>query len=177
METQCFLWGGNWVFCAESAGRVLTGPAFVCRRRVLFCCRTCRICPQPSGPYYDQLPSKLCRQCESVAHICRSGVDSVRILLYLNLRTLHAVCLLVQTRCSRSSLTLLSCCCNDGSVTRTVASLTADQSQSFIFPVLGLALSSVTIIFIVTIFRDLLLLPAQFCSEIILHGAESFLRS
>ena len=35
-----FLWGGNWVFCVASAGRVLTGPAFVCRRLVLFWCRT-----------------------------------------------------------------------------------------------------------------------------------------
>ena len=65
----------------------------------------------------------------------------------------------------RSSLALLSCCCNDGSVTRTVASLTADQSQHFPFPALGLALYSVTTIFIVTIFRDLPLLPAQLMME------------
>jgi hypothetical protein len=47
----------------------------------------------------------------------------------------------------------------------TVTSLTADQSQAFIFPALGLALSSVTIICIVTIFRDLPLLPVQFVME------------
>jgi len=41
----------------------------------------------------------------------------------------------------------------------TLTSLTADQSQPFIFPALGFALSSVTIIFIVTVFRDLPLLP------------------
>jgi len=47
----------------------------------------------------------------------------------------------------------------------TVTSLTADQSQPFIFLALGLALSSATIIFIVTVFRDLFLLPVQFVME------------